>query len=157
MGAPTSSPPLTCWTWQWQNLKRKPTQVVAWLFICRMMWWRGRGNIVENFKKEKNSHFLFFLITEGKALARRPAWYPRRSKHLSLPPCFHFPTLSNFKLTNSAVTVNLLSRGFCQVPDFHLFLKTSKNCVRTVLIWSVHWDILWNKCCVTRRRRSTNR
>lgn len=69
----------------------------------------------------------FFWITEGKAAASTEVSLTPTEIQTSL--CFHFPALSKLWLTSWAVTGDRLSCGFCQVPDFHLLLKTSRNSV----------------------------
>lgn len=81
--------------------------------------------VVENFQKGRGASF--FWITEGKAAASTEVSLTPTEIQTSL--CFHFPALSKLWLTNWAVTGDRLFCGFCQVPDFHLLLKTSRNSV----------------------------
>lgn len=103
----------------------------------------GWEKVVENFKKEKKRHYAFFLDHWKKGTNVEAGPTPRRSKHLSLPPGLHFPTLSEFWPTSSA---EWQSTYYLVVSiKFLVFIcswRQARTLCLTVSTWSVHWDIL---------------
>lgn len=103
---------------------------------------RGKKKVVENCKKKKKALCLFLdHWKKGTNMEAGPT--PRKSKHLSLPPCFHFPTLSEFWPTSSA---EWQSTYYLVVSiKFLIFIcswRRARTLCLTVSTWSIHWDIL---------------
>ena len=107
-------------------------------------WGGGGGKGSRKFqegkrKKKKAPHLFLDRWKEGTNAEAGPT--PRRSEHLSLPACFHFPALSSDQPVRQR---DRQSTSYLVVSIKFLILICSWRRARTLTVstWSVHWDIL---------------